>query len=113
MLATSTLSTWALQQDASRAEDSNLLTKAAFARLVEHERFVIGEALKAPKVDWKAVHSSAALIGLAAHQRIGVKGANDRQLAALREQAMRRRVPISVIAAVVVESNEVLSGDKE
>jgi AmiR/NasT family two-component response regulator len=31
----------------------------------------------------------------------------------LREQAMRRRVPISVIAAVVVDSNEVLSGDKE
>jgi AmiR/NasT family two-component response regulator len=31
----------------------------------------------------------------------------------LREQAMRRRVPISVIASVVVESNEVLPGDKE
>jgi AmiR/NasT family two-component response regulator len=31
----------------------------------------------------------------------------------LREQAMRRRVPISVIAAVVVESNEVLPGDEE
>jgi len=31
----------------------------------------------------------------------------------LREQAMRRRVPISVIAAVVVDSNEVLPGDKE
>lgn len=31
----------------------------------------------------------------------------------LREQAMRRRVPISVIASVVVESNEILPGDKE
>ena len=31
----------------------------------------------------------------------------------LREQAMRRRVPISVIASVVVESNEVLPGDEE
>jgi two-component system, response regulator PdtaR len=31
----------------------------------------------------------------------------------LRELAMRRRVPVSVIASVVVESNEVLPGDKE
>jgi len=31
----------------------------------------------------------------------------------LRDQAMRRRVPISVIATAVVDSNEVLSGDKE
>lgn len=31
----------------------------------------------------------------------------------LREQAMRRRVPISVVATAVVDSNEVLSADKE
>ncbi len=31
----------------------------------------------------------------------------------LRDQAMRRRVPISVIAAAVVESNEMLPGDTE
>jgi AmiR/NasT family two-component response regulator len=31
----------------------------------------------------------------------------------LREQAMRKRVPISVIASVVVDSNEVLPGDTE
>jgi len=89
LAAASGLSTWALQQDTPRADDSNTLTQAAFSRLVEHEQLVIREALKAAVVDWKAVHNSAVLIGLAAHQRIGFKGANDRQLAAVRDQAMR------------------------
>ena len=31
----------------------------------------------------------------------------------LREQAMRKRIPIGAIAAVVVESDEVLSGEKD
>ncbi len=36
-----------------------------------------------------------------------------RAFAFLREQAMRRRVPIGVVASLVVESNEVLSEDRD
>jgi hypothetical protein len=59
------------------------------SRVVAWEKQRLQREVMRLKVNWKAVRSSAVVIALTAHHRIGTRGAKDRQLAALRAQAMR------------------------
>jgi hypothetical protein len=68
---------------------TDTFSEVPLGRVVAWEKQRLQRELRKAEVNWKAVRSSAVLIALAAHQRIGTTGAKDRQLAALRAQAMR------------------------
>src|SRR5690349_20127808 len=70
-------------------QETEAAAAAGFNRLVEQEQRFILDKLKQPgPQEGNVIRSSALVIALVTHQRIGSKGANDLQLAFLRTQAM-------------------------